>query len=67
MPEADSIGGPLAKKPHLETRIESHQGRKKSSGHASGVSSNSREKGSSGEWCPDVLQSKNFINIIFIP
>ena len=38
------------KKPHLETRLEDHQDRWKSSGHAPGSSTNSGMKGSHGEW-----------------
>ena len=34
-PVHDSSGGPLAKRFHLETRIESHQGSRKSSGGVS--------------------------------
>ena len=41
MPLPDSSGGPLAKKPHLETRIGNHQESRKSSGFASGSSINS--------------------------
>ena len=38
----------LTKKPHLETRIESHQDSRKSSAHASEISTDSRKKGSHG-------------------
>ena len=41
---SDSNGGPLEKKPNLETRIESHQGSRKSSGSASGSSSDYRRR-----------------------
>ena len=42
--------GPLAKKPHLETRLERHQGSRNSSGHMSGVFINSRKKVSQEGW-----------------
>ena len=50
LPGPDSSGGPLVKKPHLETRIESHQDSKKSSGHVSGNSTISKMKRSHEGW-----------------
>ena len=53
----DSSGGTLAKKSYLESRIESGQDGRKSYGHISGSSINSRKKGVMGDGIPDVLLS----------
>ena len=53
-----SIGASLAKKPHLESRIETHPGGKKSAGGSVGASSgDARKKGAVGISAPDVSQS----------
>ena len=56
-PMPDSRGASLAKKPHLDTNPDSHQGSRKSPGEVSTSSTNSRKKGSQGGGIPPVLQS----------
>ena len=53
----ESSDGFFTKKPDLDTRIESCKGGRKSSGGASGSSTNSRKKGSIGDGTSDVVQS----------
>ena len=53
----ESGSGPLARKPHLNTRTESHQGGRKSSGGAFSTSNNSQKKGTMGPNVPNDLQS----------
>ena len=51
----DCSSGPLVKKSHFETRIESHPDSRKSLGDTSGSFANSRKKGSCGYGTLDVL------------
>ena len=58
LPVQDSSDGPLREKSYLKIRIKSHQDSRKSSGYASGGSTNSRKKlGATADGIPDVLQS----------
>ena len=56
-PVPDSRGWSLAKKPHLKIRIRRCQDSRKSSGHVSGGSSDSRKNESHGDCIPNVFQS----------
>ena len=55
-PVLESTGGSLAKKPHLDTSTESHQGGRKSSVGASTSFTHSREKGVMRDGPSDRLQ-----------
>ena len=48
-PVPDSSGMLLAKKPQMEIKFEGHENSRKSSGHASGTSTDSEKKGSCGQ------------------
>ena len=50
-PELVSGGAFMAQKPHLDTRTESCQGRRKSAVDASSSSTYPKKKGYHGRWC----------------
>ena len=56
-PMLESNGGFLAKKPFLNPMTVRCQGGRKSSGNASAISTDSKNKGGDGDGIPDVLQS----------